>query len=68
MQTTPVAWPLAEGLDAYLNQVVVTLREATERGIRKVHERPVEAERTIGECMEILDVILAGEVEAWVGG
>jgi hypothetical protein len=64
---TPAAWPLAEPLDDYLREVVLTLRQATEQGMRKVHERPDEAARAISECREILDVIMHGDVQEWVG-
>jgi hypothetical protein len=61
------AWPLAEPLDAYLREVVQTLREATERGMRRVGETPAEVERTIAECQDILAVIMEGDVQDWFG-
>jgi hypothetical protein len=63
---TDPAWPLAEPLDDYLREVVVTLRQATNRGIRSVGERPADAERIIGECQEILAVIMTGDVRGWL--
>jgi hypothetical protein len=61
------AWPLAEPLDGYLREVVQTLRDATERGMRQVGDTPAEVERTIAECQEILEVIMEGDVQAWFG-
>jgi hypothetical protein len=65
--STQAAWPLAEPLDGYLREVVQTLREATERGMRRVGDTPAEVERTIAECQEILAVIMQGDVQAWFG-
>ena len=64
---TPEAWPLAAPLDDYLREVVVNLRQATDRGIRNVRERPDEATQTIHVCEDIIQVIMAGDVQNWVG-
>jgi hypothetical protein len=61
------AWPLAEPLDDYLREVVQTLRQATDQGIRKLSDDPAGAERALADCADTLDVILAGDVLAWIG-
>jgi hypothetical protein len=62
-----VAWPLAAPLDDYLREVVTTLRQATDQGMRKVHQAPVDAAHDIEECRSILQVIMTGNVADWVG-
>jgi hypothetical protein len=63
---TDSPWSLAEPLDGYLREVVLSLRQATEQGIRKVHDQPAEAQQSIDACREMLEVIMAGDVRAWV--
>ena len=67
METIPTAWPLAAPLDDYLREVVQTLRQVTDRGIRKIGDQPEEAQRAIQDCEEVLEVIMAGDVQSWVG-
>jgi hypothetical protein len=64
---TNAAWELTDSLDAYLREVVLTLKQATDRGMRHLDDQQVDVERTIGECEQILDVIMHGDVSAWVG-
>jgi hypothetical protein len=64
---TPTAWPLAEPLDDYLLQVVQTLKQATSQGMRHLDDSPSVVTRTIEECQSMLEVIMQGDVQAWVG-
>ena len=56
----------AEQLDAFLREVVRTLHTATAQGLRHAQDDPAATRRAIGDCQEILDQIMAGDVEAWV--
>jgi hypothetical protein len=66
MSAPPAGWPLAAPLDDYLREMVTNLRQLTDQGLRKVHDQPAEAERSLRACQEILDVILSGDVHAWL--
>jgi hypothetical protein len=63
----PEAWSRAAPLDDYLREVVMNLHQATDRGIRNVRERPAEAARTLQACQDIIQDIMAGDVQDWVG-
>jgi hypothetical protein len=52
-------------LDAYLQQVVQALQKTVSYAIPHAKE-PNIAEKAIRDCDEILSVIMAGEVAAWV--
>jgi hypothetical protein len=59
-------WSQAAPLDDYLREVVVTLRQVTERGLRHIGDDSEQASQAIAQCTEILDVVLAGDVRAWL--
>jgi hypothetical protein len=56
---------IAEPLDAFLREVIQTLHTAVSQGMRA--EDPAVAERSLRDCKEILDVIMAGNVKEWLG-
>lgn len=58
----------AVALDGYLREVVQTLHEAVNQGIRRAADDPKAAAPQIADCEEILRVIMAGDVDAWLGG
>ena len=60
--------PLAAPLDDYLREVVQTLQAAVSQGIRRAAEDPSAATQQIGDCEEILHVIMTGDVNSWLGG
>jgi hypothetical protein len=62
---TPTA--LAEPLDDYLREVVQTLQAAVSQGMRRAADDPRAAAPQIADCEEILHVIMAGEVNEWLG-
>jgi hypothetical protein len=64
MQPTDLAAPL----DDYLREVVQTLHAAVSQGMRRAAEDPWAADGQIRDCAEILDVIMAGDVNTWLGG
>ena len=66
-QAASESWPLAAPLDDYLREVVVNLRQATDRGIRNVREQPDEASQAVHLCQDVIHVIMVGDVQSWVG-
>jgi hypothetical protein len=69
VETTPTPpiepTPIAEPLDTFLREVVQTLHTAVNQGMRA--EDPAVAEKSLQDCKEILDVIMAGNVKEWLG-
>ena len=57
---------LAQPLDDYLREVVQTLHTAVNQGMRRAADDPKAASRQIADCEEILGVIMAGDVKAWL--
>jgi hypothetical protein len=57
--------PTTEPLDEFLRGIVVALQRAVDQGIRNANDTAT-AERTLGDCKEILDVIMAGHVQEWI--
>ena len=63
-----VPTPIAVPLDDYLREVVQTLHAAVSQGIRRTADDPAAAAPQIADCEEILGVIMAGDVRAWLEG
>jgi hypothetical protein len=63
-----VATPFAAPLDDYLREVVQTLHAAVSQGMRRAADDPQAANPQIADCEEILTEIMAGDVNAWLGG
>jgi hypothetical protein len=59
--------PIAESLDDYLREVVLTLHAAVNQGMRRAADDPKAASPQIADCQEILTVIMAGNVKEWLG-
>jgi hypothetical protein len=59
---------IAAPLDDYLREVVQTLQAAVTQGMRKAANDPGAATPQITDCEEILGVIMAGDVRAWLDG
>ncbi len=59
--------PLTEPLDAYLWEVVQTLQAAVDRGFRHARERPDLTQASLRDCEEILNEIMRGDAQAWLG-
>jgi hypothetical protein len=62
----PTPSPIAEPLDAFLNQVIQTIHEAADQGMRHVHDDPETTDRVIQDCQEILGQIMQGNVKSWI--
>ena len=46
--------------------MVQALHAATDRGIKSAGKDPAVADKTLADCKEILDVIMAGDVKEWI--
>jgi hypothetical protein len=57
----------AAPLDDYLREVVQTLHAAVSQGMRRAADDPQAANPQIADCEEILNVIMAGDVNTWLG-
>jgi hypothetical protein len=58
---------IAAPLDDYLREVVQTLHSAVNQGMRRAADDPGAATPQITDCVEILTVIMAGDVKSWLG-
>lgn len=67
MAETVQAAPITEPLDSYLRDVVQTLYAAVSRGLRYNTDDPTVTKQVIQDTEEILDVIMKGDVQEWVG-
>jgi hypothetical protein len=59
---------IAGPLDDYLREVVQTLQAAVTQGMRRAADDPRAATPQVSDCEEILSVIMAGDVNAWLNG
>ena len=61
----PDAAQKTEELDAHLQEVVRALHGAVKQGVSHTDDPRVMV-KSIEECKDILDVIMAGKVEEWL--
>jgi hypothetical protein len=61
----PQSTPNTEKLDEHLLEVVRALHGAVKQGVSHSNDSKV-VENAIGDCKEILDVIMAGNVSEWL--
>jgi hypothetical protein len=61
----PHAAPNTEKLDEHLLEVIRALHGAVKRGVSHSNDSNV-VDNAIGDCKEILDVIMAGRVSEWL--
>ena len=61
----PQAAPNTEKLDEHLLEVVRALHGAVKQGVSHSKD-PKIMDNAIGDCKEILDVIMAGNVAEWL--
>ena len=61
----PQATPIIDQLDEHLLEVVRALHGAVKQGVSH-KEDPKIVEKSIGDCKEILDVIMEGDVKEWL--
>lgn len=60
------ATPIREPLDEFLREVVRALHAAVNRGIQSLRSDPAETDKTLADCEELLDVVMAGHVSEWI--
>jgi hypothetical protein len=58
---------LSAPLDDYLREVVQTLHTAVTQGMRRAANDPRAASPQIADCEDMIGVIMAGDVKAWLG-
>jgi hypothetical protein len=61
----PQAAPNIEKLDEHLLEVVRALHGAVKQGVAHSND-PKVMDKTIQDCKEILDVVMAGNVSEWL--
>jgi hypothetical protein len=61
----PQAAPNIEKLDEHLQEVVRALRGAVKQGVSHANDSKV-VDNAIEDCKEILNVIMAGDLNAWL--
>jgi len=59
--------PNTQALDAYVEEMVRALHAAVARALPHVHDDPALVDQALRDCAEILDVVLDGDVEEWLG-
>lgn len=64
MSLEPV--PFTHALDEFLRDIVRALHAAVNRGIAAVKNDPPEADRALADCEEMIDTVMAGQVEEWI--
>jgi hypothetical protein len=57
--------PITEPLDEHLLEVVRALHGAVKQGVSHTDD-PKVVDKAIADCKEILDVIMAGNVNEWL--
>jgi len=65
MSLEPV--PFAHALDEFLRDIVGALHKAVDRGIAGLKTDPKETDRSLADAKEMIDTVMAGQVEEWVG-
>lgn len=58
--------PFTHALDDFLRDIVRALHKAVDRGVAAVKNDPPEADRALADCKEMIDTVMAGQVQEWV--
>lgn len=59
--------PFAHALDEFLHDIVRALHAAVTRGVAGARADPPETDRALADCKEMIDTVMAGQVQEWVG-
>jgi hypothetical protein len=59
--------PFAHALDEFLRDIVRALHAAVTRGIGAARTDEGETDRALTDCKEMIDLVMDGQVEEWVG-
>jgi hypothetical protein len=60
--------PNTRALDEYMEELVRALHAAVKGAQPHLRDDPDLVDRAIRDCREILEVVLDGDVAAWLGG
>ena len=60
------AAPHHQELDAHLNSMIQVLKDAVDQAMRRADSDPTAVDATLQDCEEILDHVMAGDVESWL--
>lgn len=58
--------PHTDALDEHLKEMVRALHAAVNRALPHLHDDPLLVEQAIGDCKDILDVVIEGKVSEWI--
>ena len=58
--------PNTEAVDQHLKGFIQALHAAVNRAVPHVQDDPKLVDRALEDCKEILDVVLEGNVSAWI--
>jgi hypothetical protein len=59
--------PFAHALDEFLHDIVRALHKAVDRGIAGLKADPRETDHALADAKEMIDTVMAGQVEEWIG-
>jgi hypothetical protein len=59
--------PFAHALDEFLRDIVRALHKAVDRGIAGLKTDPAETDHALADSKEMIDTVMAGQVQDWVG-
>ncbi len=59
--------PFTHALDEFLRDIVRALHAAVTRGVASAKTDPAQTDRALGDCKEMIDTVMAGRVEEWIG-
>lgn len=60
------AAPNTEALDQQFKEFIQALKSAVGSAMPHIKDDPKAVEKAIGDCKEILDVVLEGKVKEWL--
>ncbi|HEX9147372.1 MAG TPA: hypothetical protein VGA09_24115 [Candidatus Binatia bacterium] len=58
--------PNTQALDDHMKDMIVALQRAVGAAISHIKDDPKLVDKAIGDCKEILDVVIEGSVEEWL--
>ncbi len=65
MSLEPV--PFTHALDEFLRDIVRALHAAVTRGVASAKTDPVQTDRALADCKDMIDTVMAGQVQEWIG-